>query len=106
MVAGSNPAGPTSPFMETPPSAAIPPPAQGSDKTAGHPVPSFRSFSALPFFCRLIVYLVKRDESGFVAAHAREVLNFHLSLVIYVHLRRPAHLFPRSAIPIFIVLGL
>lgn len=31
----------------------------------------------------LIVYLVKKDEPGRTAAHAAEVLNFHLSLVIY-----------------------
>lgn len=31
----------------------------------------------------LIVYLIKKDESGQTAAHACEVLNFHLSLVIY-----------------------
>jgi uncharacterized Tic20 family protein len=31
----------------------------------------------------LIVYLIKKDEPGRTAAHAAEVLNFHLSLVIY-----------------------
>jgi uncharacterized protein len=31
----------------------------------------------------LIVYLIKKDEPGRTAAHAGEVLNFHLSLVIY-----------------------
>jgi uncharacterized Tic20 family protein len=33
----------------------------------------------LPF----IVYLVKRDTSPLVAEHAKEVLNFHLSLIIW-----------------------
>lgn len=31
----------------------------------------------------LIVYLIKKNEGGRVRAHAAEVLNFHLSLVIY-----------------------
>ncbi len=29
------------------------------------------------------VYLLKREESGFVADHAREALNFNLSMFIY-----------------------
>ena len=31
----------------------------------------------------LIVWLVKKDESPVVAAHAREALNFHLCLYLY-----------------------
>jgi uncharacterized Tic20 family protein len=30
-----------------------------------------------------VVYLVKRDDSPFVAAHAREAFNFNLSMFIY-----------------------
>ena len=30
-----------------------------------------------------IVYLLKRDDSDFVAGHAREALNFNLSMCIY-----------------------
>lgn len=30
-----------------------------------------------------LVFLLKRDESGFIAAHAREALNFNLSMFIY-----------------------
>ena len=30
-----------------------------------------------------LVYLVKRDDSAFVAGHAREALNFNLSMFIY-----------------------
>ena len=30
-----------------------------------------------------IVYLIKRDDSDFVAGHAREALNFNLSMFIY-----------------------
>jgi uncharacterized Tic20 family protein len=31
----------------------------------------------------LIIYLVKKDRSAFVAAHARESLNFQISILIY-----------------------
>ncbi|MEP2775604.1 MAG: DUF4870 domain-containing protein [Luteolibacter sp.] len=31
----------------------------------------------------LIIYLVKKDESERIAHHAREALNFHISIVIY-----------------------
>jgi len=32
----------------------------------------------------LIVYLIKKQDAPLTAAHAREALNFHLSLVIYM----------------------
>lgn len=35
------------------------------------------------FVFPLVVYLVMKDESPFVRAHAAEALNFHLSLLIY-----------------------
>ena len=31
----------------------------------------------------LVVWLVKKDESPVVAAHAREAMNFHISLYLY-----------------------
>lgn len=31
----------------------------------------------------LVVWLVKRDESVFIAAHAKEALNFNLSMFVY-----------------------
>lgn len=40
-------------------------------------------FLGVPLILPLIVYLVKKDEPGPVAGHAREVLNFHLSLILY-----------------------
>ena len=30
-----------------------------------------------------VVYLLKRDDSGFVAAHAREAFNFNFSMFLY-----------------------
>ena len=35
------------------------------------------------FIGPLVIYLIKRDESAFVGDQAKEVLNFHLSVVIY-----------------------
>jgi uncharacterized protein len=35
-------------------------------------------------FAPLIIYLVKKDESPFVAAHAKEALNFQITLTIIV----------------------
>ena len=40
-------------------------------------------FLGVPFILPLIIYLVKKDEPGPVAAHAKETLNFHISLIIY-----------------------
>jgi uncharacterized Tic20 family protein len=33
-------------------------------------------------FAPLIIYLVKKDESAFVAAHAKEALNFQITITI------------------------
>lgn len=35
------------------------------------------------FLLPLIVYLVKKQDAPLTAAHAKEALNFHISLVIY-----------------------
>jgi uncharacterized Tic20 family protein len=36
------------------------------------------------FIAPLILYFVKKDESSFIAAHAKESLNFHITLFILV----------------------
>lgn len=41
------------------------------------------SFLGVALILPLIVYLVKKDESETVAWHAKEALNFHLSVFIY-----------------------
>ncbi len=38
----------------------------------------------------LIIYLVKKTDSPVVAAHAREALNFHISVILYMLLLVPA----------------
>jgi uncharacterized Tic20 family protein len=35
------------------------------------------------FIVPLIIYLVKKDESPFIREHAKEALNFHISMAIY-----------------------
>jgi len=86
--------------MDTSPSPPIPPPGQGNGKLLAilcHVSP----FLGLPFILPLIVYLVKKEESKLVAAHAKEVLNFHLSLLIYTLCTLPL-VFTLCCIPIFI----
>lgn len=49
------------------------------------------------FLVPLIVWLVKKDESEFVAEHAKESLNFQISLILY---------FMASAILSLVLIGL
>ena len=53
----------------------------------------------------LIVYLVMRDDSAFVRHHAREALNFHLSLFIYALCCVPLTMI-LIGVPLLIALGL
>ncbi|HAV61784.1 MAG TPA: DUF4870 domain-containing protein [Verrucomicrobiales bacterium] len=41
------------------------------------------TFLGVALLLPLVVYLVKKDDSEFVRWHAKEALNFHLSLLIY-----------------------
>ena len=43
----------------------------------------FFGFALLSFIFPLVVYLVMRTDSAYVTHHAREALNFHLSILIY-----------------------
>jgi uncharacterized Tic20 family protein len=49
------------------------------------------------FIAPLIIYLVKKDESPYVRAHARESLNFQLTMVLAYFV---------SAILIFVLIGI
>ncbi len=40
-------------------------------------------FLGLPFLFPIVLYLAKKNEDWIVKEHARECLNFHLSLMIY-----------------------
>lgn len=48
--------------------------------TAAHLIPLI----GLGFVAPLVIWLMKRDEDPFVEYHAREALNFQISLIIYV----------------------
>src|SRR5271154_4002046 len=87
-----------------PPLPSVPPPDQGSDKLLAI-LCHASLFLGVGFILPLIVYLVKRGESPLVAAHAKEVLNFHISLLIYFICAIPL-VFVLIGIPIFIGLGL
>ena len=41
------------------------------------------------FVIPLVIWLMKRDESGFLDDHGREALNFHISLVLYILISIP-----------------
>jgi len=78
--------------MDTPPPIAPPPPIAA---LPANPVKADSNDKLLIILCHLslflgvglllplIIYLVKKGESEKIAAHARESLNFHISLVIY-----------------------
>ncbi len=80
----------------------VPPPA-GNDKLWA----IFSHLSALlgvGLVLPLVVYLVMRKESDFVAANAREALNFHISVFIYCVSCIPL-VFVLIGIPLLVVIG-
>ena len=88
--------------MPTPPN--IPAPSDSSDKLLA--ILCHLSFLfGLGFLLPLIVYLVKRNESAFVRAHASEVLNFHISLLIYA-ICAAVLILVLIGIPLLILIGL
>jgi uncharacterized Tic20 family protein len=84
--------------------ANIPSPTGSSDKLLA--ILCHLSFIfGLGFLLPLIVYLVKRNESPFVRAHSSEVLNFHLSLIIYA-ICAAVLILVLIGIPLLILIGL
>ena len=71
--------------METPPTISPPPPAAKPDSTEKLLIIlcHLSLFLGVGLILPLIIYLVKKDESEKIAAHAREALNFHISILIY-----------------------
>jgi uncharacterized Tic20 family protein len=62
---------------------AVPDPVPSESRgwaTAAHLIPLI----GLGFIGPLVVWLMKRDEDPFVEYHAREALNFQISMIIYV----------------------
>ena len=92
--------------MDTPtlPPPSMPPAIESNDKLLAI-LCHVSFFIGVGFILPLIVYLVKRRESAFVEYHARQVLNFHLSLVLYAVCTIPL-IFLLIGIPIFFALAL
>lgn len=65
----------------TPDQTPIEPPNSDSKgwAAAAHLVP----LVGLSFIAPLVIWLIKKDEDAFVEYHAREALNFQISLLIY-----------------------
>lgn len=57
------------------------------------------------FIPPLVIYLVKKDESAFVAAHAKESLNFQITVFLAAMVCVPL-IFVLIGIPLIIILGL
>jgi uncharacterized Tic20 family protein len=53
----------------------------------------------------LVVYLAMRNESEYVAANAKEALNFHISVFIYALCCIPL-VFVLIGIPLLVVIGI
>lgn len=60
---------------------------------------------ALAFLGPLVVWLVKRDEHPFIAMHAKEALNFNISVLIYAFVGFVLS-FVLIGIPLLIVVGI
>ena len=71
--------------METPPTLTPPPAATKPDSNEKLFIIlcHLSLFLGVGLILPLIIYLVKKGESEKIAAHAREALNFQLSLFIY-----------------------
>lgn len=70
--------------MDTPSTLSPPPPGKSDSNDKLFIILCHLSlFLGVGFVLPLIVYLVKKGESENVAAHAREVLNFHITMFIY-----------------------
>jgi len=90
--------------METPPFTDAPLTHRGSDKIWSM-LSHLSALLGVGFVLPLVVYLAMRRESEYVAANAREALNFHISVLIYTLCCIPL-VFIVVGIPLLIVLGL
>lgn len=62
-------------------------------------------FLGVPFLLPLVVYLVMKNDSEYIAENAREALNFHISILIYLLCCIPLTLIV-IGVPLAIVIGL
>ena len=87
------------------PSVPPPPPRPtGNDKLLAI-LCHLSEFIGVPILLPLIVYLVTKEDAPFVREHAKEALNFHLSLFLYSLLCVPL-VFVMIGVPLLIALGI
>jgi uncharacterized Tic20 family protein len=68
--------------MEIPPPIPAPAKPQGNDKIWSV-LSHLSALMGVGFILPLVVYLMMKNESEYVATNAREALNFHISILIY-----------------------
>jgi len=81
----------------------VPATRQGSDKIWSM-LSHLSALLGVGFVLPLVVYLAMRKESEYVAANAREALNFHISVLIYSLCCLPLVLI-LVGIPLLLVIG-
>jgi uncharacterized Tic20 family protein len=90
--------------METMPLTDAPLAHKGSDKIWSM-LSHLSALLGVGFVLPLVVYLAMRHESDYVAANAREALNFHISVLIYCLCCIPL-VFVLIGIPLLLLIGL
>jgi uncharacterized Tic20 family protein len=80
----------------TPP-PITPPPAASSDDKIWIILCHLSLLLGVGFILPLVVFLVKRQDSPLTAEHAREALNFHISVILYAIV---------SALLVFVLIGI
>ncbi len=99
---------PTAPLGDVPPVSQPPTIAYSSSERLWSVLchlSYFFGLALLAFLFPMVVYLVMRTDSPFVTHHAREALNFHLSLLVYAVLCIPL-CFVIVGIPLLIAIGI
>ncbi|HLP07293.1 MAG TPA: DUF4870 domain-containing protein [Opitutaceae bacterium] len=92
--------------MENVPSATpTPAPSLASNDRLWAVLCHISSLLGVGFVLPLVVYLVMKKDSPFVAENAREALNFHISIFIYSLCAVP-FVFILIGIPLLIAIGL
>lgn len=71
------------------PHLATPPPSAPTEDKALMILSHLSGLLGVGVILPLIIYLIKKDGGGATAAHAKEALNFHLSLMIYAFAALP-----------------
>ncbi|MDB6022209.1 MAG: hypothetical protein JWQ04_2066 [Pedosphaera sp.] len=90
------------PIDNAPPAAPLPP--RGNDKIWSV-LSHLSAIMGVGFVLPLVVYLVMKKESEYVACNAREALNFHISLLIYAICCIPL-VFIVIGIPLLFLIGI